>query len=106
MGAFPVFFPRFSGVFLWLSDAFSNDFPMSDLAAWGVTFKNMLSDGHTIKEQDIHQFGLLLYLNSKISLGEHSIMLHNFSTVKRVMFLPFFKLSKVLLSMPDFSRKY
>ena len=50
--------------------------------------------------------GSLLYLNSTISFGVQPIILHSFSTVKRVMFLFFFKLSKVLLSIPDFSRKY
>lgn len=46
----------------------------------------------------------LLYLNSTISFGIQPIMLHNFSTVRRVTFLPFFKLSRVLLSTPDFKR--
>jgi hypothetical protein len=46
----------------------------------------------------------LLYLNSTISFGIQPIMSHNFSTVRRVIFLPFFKLSRVLLSTPDFKR--
>lgn len=46
-------------------------------------------------------------MNFTISLGEQSNIMHNFSTVKRVMFLPFFKLSKVLLSIPpEWSNAY
>ncbi len=45
-------------------------------------------------------------MNSIISLGVHSIIVHSFSKVRRVMFFPFFKLSRVLLSIPDFKRLY
>ena len=50
--------------------------------------------------------GFLLYLNSTISFGVNPMILHSFSTVISVTFLFFFKLSKVLLSIPDFNRKY
>lgn len=39
------------------------------------------------------------FINSIISLGVHSKMKHNFSKVSSVMFLPFFKESRVLLSL-------
>lgn len=34
------------------------------------------------------------------------MILHNFSTVSKVMFLFFFKPSKVLLSKPDFNKRF
>ena len=45
-------------------------------------------------------------MNATMSFGVHSMILQSFSTVKRVIFLFFFKLSNVLLSIPDFNNKY
>lgn len=44
--------------------------------------------------------------NVTISLGVQSKIMHNFSSVSNVIFLLFFKLSKVRLSIPDFNNLY
>lgn len=46
------------------------------------------------------------YLNTIISFGVQSKIERNLSTVRRVIVLFFFRLFKVLLSMPEFNRKY
>lgn len=57
-------------------------------------------------EQTSINQGVSALMNATISFGVHSMILQSFSTFKRVIFLFFFKLSSVLLSIPDFNNKY
>ena len=46
------------------------------------------------------------FTNVTRSFGVQSKILHNFSSVSNVIFLLFFKVSKVRLSIPDFNNLY
>ena len=65
-----------------------------------------MESGNRLKNKQPTLDALAVYLNVTISLGVQSKILHNLFSVNIVIFLPFFKLSKVRLSIPDFKSLY
>ena len=70
---------------------------MSDKKDFGQKAARISPDGFMIYCSDT---------NRTTSLGVQSKMVHIFSKVSSVILLPFFKVSKVLLSIPAFKRLY